>query len=72
MKKGGHSKEPSQKDQEQGLVMAASRGARLIKAPYGMIWVKVAASARNRDEVCPKPPKSHPKMDVFPTADNGG
>jgi len=43
IKKGGHRKEPNEKDQQQGLVMAVSRGARLIKALDGMLRVRVDA-----------------------------
>ena len=40
-KKGAHSKGLGQKDQEQGFVTAASTGARLTKALYDMLYVRV-------------------------------
>ena len=44
LEKGGHGKESSHTDQEQGLVRAAIRGACLTKAPYEMLQVRVSCT----------------------------
>ena len=56
-KKGGHSKEPSQKDQEQGHVTSASRGSRLNKAPYDMFWVCDAETVLKHAAACRSTPQ---------------